>query len=338
MSSKKSNLIIKPQSLQKGDCIGLITPASPLFEPFRLEQVRRFWDKLGYETIVGKHVGKVWGSYAGLDDERLEDMHSMFANKKVKAVLPLRGGNGAFRLLEKLDFKLIADNPKLFVGFSDITCLLLAIFQETGLITFHGPTANQVFASTYSLDNFFQAITTGAALGVLPDPHEPSSIERPPYPPYAQCIVEGAAEGQLIGGCLTLIRQMLGTPFEPDTKGKILFFEDVNEEPHSIDRMLSQLLLANKLQVASGIVIGECIDCQPGESGRTRLAFNKSTESVLVERLSGLKIPVVYGMRFGHGSKKLTLPVGACVRLKVSPAESTLEVLEAATLGVSHVR
>jgi len=321
--------LIKPRALRKGDTVGLVAPSSKPFEEGHVEFTYKWLQSLGLKCKVGKHLFDSYSDFAGRDEDRLEDFHAMWADKEVAAVMPIRGGNGSVRLLAKLDFDLIASNPKIFIGYSDVTGLLIPIHQRTGLVTFHGPDAGSFFEAAYTYHYFRKAVMSARPVGVIIDP--PPETWKPKYPPPRMVITQGKATGPLIGGSLTLIRQLMGTPFEIDTDGKLLFLEDVGEEPHSVDSMICQLLLANKLQNCRGIIFGESVDCRPGKSRRNTLPLNRSVESVLRERLGGLGIPVAYGFRFGHGHEKFTLPLGVMATLDVRPDSVRFRIEEAAT-------
>jgi len=321
---------IKPKKLKAGDTVGVITPASPPHEPGQVDKAIKWLSTLGLKVKLGKHVLESYGTYAGSDEARLEDLHEHFADKEVTAIIPLRGGNGTVRLLPKLDFDLIRKNPKPIVGYSDITGLLVPIYQKTGLVTFHGPTAGNLRQSQYTYDYFVKALMEDAPIGEVVPPSQSAWDENYPAPDLV--LAEGEAKGKLVGGCMTLIRQLMGTEFEIDTKDCIVFLEDLQEEPHSIDRMLTQLLLAGKLKDAVGIVVGECIDCKPGDSRRNVLNYNYSIEHVLKDRLCHLGIPVVYGVRFGHTKDKVTLPIGVDAELKAKDGRVVFSINES---GVS---
>ncbi len=309
--------LVKPRMLNRGDTVGIVAPSSPPCEPGDIEFTFSWLDRLGLKYKVGKHVFERMGDYAGSDQHRLEDLHNLWADPEVKAILPLRGGNGAVRLLPGLDFELIASNPKILIGYSDISGLLIPIHQRTGLVTFHGPTAGSFYKSSYTYRYYRKAILQAAPIGLVADP-EGRDPWKPEYPPTRMVLAEGSARGRLIGGCLTLLRQLEGSSYAMQTAGKLVFIEDVQEEPHNVDRILSQLLLAGRLKDASGIVIGECLHCRPGDSGRNSIASSGSLEEVFRERLGGLGIPVVYGLRFGHGLQQFTLPLGVTASLTAS--------------------
>lgn len=319
--------VIKPRALHKGDTVGIIAPSSPPFEPGELEFTYQWLNKLGLKWKLGDCVFESYSDYAGTDEARASDLMSMWCDVNIDAILPIGGGNGAARLLPLLDFELIGKHPKLFVGYSDLTSLLIPIHQRTGLITLHGPTARSFYKSSYTYHWWVKAVMSNRPIGVVTDP-VPEEIWAPKYPPTRYVIAQGSARGKLIGGCLTLIKQLEGTPFAIETAGKILFIEDLNEEPHAMDRMLTQLLLAGKLQQAAGILVGECASCRPGDSHRQRLALNTSLEGVLKDRLGDLGIPVVYGMRFGHGTDQFTMPLGVMAHLEAKGNSVTFKIEE----------
>lgn len=330
-TKRTDSSVVLPRVLKPGSFVGIVAPASPPFEAGDLEYTFQWLKRLGLRWKVGRHVTDQLGVLAGADADRVRDLHDMWQDPEVDMILPLRGGNGAVRLLDKLDFSMIAKNPKILMGYSDITGLLIPIQQETGLVTFHGPTALSFFESPYTYYYFEKSVMQTNPLGLISDP-TPKDEWDPEYPPPRLVIAEGKARGQLTGGCLSLIRQLMGTPWEVDCKGKILFLEDVEEEPHSIDRMLTQLELAGKIDDAAGIIIGECANCRPGDSRRNRMSLNFSVEKMLREKFSNLGKPVVYGMRLGHSREKFVLPLGVVATLKADAKGSvTLKIEEAAT-------
>jgi muramoyltetrapeptide carboxypeptidase len=331
-AAELSKSIVRPRALRKGDTVGIVAPSSPLFNRGDLEFTFHWLAKLGLKYKVGRHVFDSYSNYAGSDEVRLNDLHTMWSDSDVAAILPVCGGNGAARLLPGLDFELIAQNPKIIVGYSDLTALILPIHQKTGLVTFHGPMATSFYDSAYTYHYFMKSLMRSKPIGVITDP-EVDKIWDPPYPPARMIISEGVARGRLTGGCLTLLRQLMGSPYEIDTAGKLLFIEDLHEEPHNIDRMLSQLLLAGKLQKCTGIVIGDCINCEPGDSNRRVLKLNYSLEEVLRDRLGTLGIPVVYGLKLGHTKDRLTLPIGVVASLEASSNGVFFKIEEAATVG-----
>ena len=312
MSDKK---IIKPKRLTKGDTVALIAPAGgATSETF--EKALQNLNDLGFKTKVGKYARARNGFLAGTDQERLDDLHLAFADAKVKAVWCLRGGYGTSRLLPALDFKLIKKNPKIFIGYSDITALHTAIYQNTGLVTFHGPVA----ASNYS------DYTKNHVVNVLMNPSAPYKIELAPENVAKESnlfkivtITSGKCRGELIGGNLSLIAALAGTPFSlRNLEGKILFIEDVGEQPYRIDRMLTQLRQTTDLRQLAGIALGVFEDCDPKDA-----TVSQSLIEVLKDRLGDLGIPVIYGLSFGHIRDQFTLPVGVKAELDTETAMIT---------------
>jgi muramoyltetrapeptide carboxypeptidase len=326
-----SQPIIKAKHLVKGDTVGIVAPASPLENESEIDYTYQWLKKIGLKYKVGKHLFDSYSDFAGSDENRIADFNAMWADPEVKAVMPMRGGNGAARLLNGIDYDLIAKNPKIIVGYSDITSFLIAIHQKTGLVTFHGPMMGGFFEGSYTYHNYLKAVMGNKPLGLITDKEE-KELWNPEGPPTRHIIAKGKARGRLTGGCMTLIRQLMGTPYEIETEGKILFLEDLDAEPHEIDRMLYQLHLAGKLQKAAGIVVGECTNCRPGSSGRNSFPLNFSLDRILEERLRDLGIPVIYGLRFGHSKEKFTIPLGVMASLEATDSGVRFKIEESATL------
>ncbi|MBI4639541.1 MAG: LD-carboxypeptidase [Candidatus Tectomicrobia bacterium] len=322
---------MKGKALKPGDTIGLITPATGIFEPGRVDVAIEALGKHGFHVALGKHLFKRDGYLAGSDEERAEDFNEMWKNPEIDGIICFQGGGGSSRILPAIDYQAIVEHPKIFVGLSDITALLLAIYKMTGLVTFHGPSALSAQNSEYTESFFLKALTSPEPIGEITDPPLEKPYD-PPYPPPRLVIAEGKARGPIVGGNLTLVKELMGTPYEIDTRGKIFFFEDINEEPHSIDRMLTQLLLAGKIQEAAGIVIGECVGCTPRTMGKKGIPFNFSTEEVFYERLGDLGIPVIYGIRLGHGKDRVTIPLGVMATLEARGREAKLVIEEEGTV------
>lgn len=312
--------LLKPKMLKPGDTIGLITPSTYVSDPGRLALLQPTADAFGLRIRVGRNVGKRTGYVGGSVDERLADLHEMFADPEVKAVFCIRGGFGTPHLLDRIDYSLIRRNPKIFAGYSDITALHLAIHKHAGLVTFHSPVVLSRFTE-FSQDYFKRALFSKEPIGRCANPPERFPL-RPAHP--VRAVVKGRARGQLVGGNLTLISSTLGTPYEVDTKGKIFFIEDVGEEPYRIDRMLTQLWLAGKLQEAAGVVIGECVDCGPKEF-KPGFESTFSLGEVIEQTFSRLKVPVSYGLLIGHTDDQITLPLGVMATLDADRGELTIE-------------
>jgi muramoyltetrapeptide carboxypeptidase len=310
LSDSRDTQIIKPPRLQSGDTVGLIAPASAAFETKTIREGVETLQSLGFKVKAGQHIKEKRGYLAGSDDMRVGDLHQMFNDDEVKAIVALRGGYGSMRLLNLIDYDLIKKNPKIFIGYSDITALNLAIYQKTGLVTFHGPVAISSF-SKYTQQYFLQVLCSSQPLGEIKHP-DPDNPLRPTA--HLNTIRSGKATGRLVGGNLTLFTALLGTLYEVDTKDTILFLEETGEEPYDVDRMLTQLLLAGKLGHVAGIVFDKCSDCKPSDY---KPAFYNtfSLEEVLEDRLGQLNCPVLYGMNVGHEADKPTLPIGIKITL-----------------------
>lgn len=310
LRNKQRQALIKPVRLKTGDTVGLIAPASAAFEQATIREGVETLQSLGFKVKTGKHIKAKYGYLAGTDEQRVADLHEMFQDDEVKGVIALRGGYGSMRLLNLIDYDLIKNNPKVFVGYSDITALNLAIYHRTGLVTFHGPVAISSF-SKYTQEYFWKVVGSPAATGEIkhPDPENPL---RPTA--NLNTICSGKATGRLLGGNLTLFTALLSTPYEVDTSGAILFLEETGEEPYDVDRMLTQLLLAGKLEQVAGIIFDRCPNCKPADY-KPAFYNTLSLEEVLEDRLGKLRCPVIFGLNVGHEADKPTLPIGVQVTL-----------------------
>jgi muramoyltetrapeptide carboxypeptidase len=311
----------RPRALRPGDAVGLVTPATEVPDPDRLALAEHTIKYLGLRVKRGKNVGRRSGTYRESVEARLDDLHSMFRDPEVRGVFAIRGGYGSAHLLDRIDYDLIRRNPKVFVGYSDITAMHLAINRHARLVTFHGPIVLSRFTD-YTQQHFRKVLFETAPPGRLTNPPESNEL-RPAH--TLRAVRPGTATGTLVGGNLSLIVSTLGTPYEIDTRGKILFLEDVEEQAYSIDRMLTQLRLAGKLKDAAGIIWGECDGCGPRDyKPSTVLPF---TVGEVVDNLLGaLQIPVLSGLTIGHTSDQLTLPLGVTATLDA--AAGTLDLKE----------
>ncbi len=312
--------MMKPKVLKKGDTVGFVTPSTYVSSPDEIASALRTADYFGLKVKMGPNVRKRTGYVGGTIAERAADVNAMFADPEVKAIFAIRGGYGSAQILPELDYGLIARNPKIFQGYSDITAMHLAIHQKTGLVTFHGPVMLSGF-TPYTIDHFRRALFSAKPIGAVTNPAE-SNTMRPNHP--LRTVRGGKARGPLIAGNLTLISTTMGTPYEIDTRGKILCIEDVGEEPYSMDRMLTQLRLAGKLEQAAGIVMGECARCTPREF-RPGFDSTFSLGEIVDDILGGLKIPVLAGLTFGHTADQLTLPQGCAAELDADRGTLTIE-------------
>ena len=312
--------LIRPKALQAGDTVGLITPSSYVSDPDRLALAERTARFFGLVPKFGKNVRKRGGYLAGTVEERLDDLHAMFRDPDVKAIFAIRGGYGAAQLLDRIDYDLIRSHPKIFLGYSDITALHLAIQKLAGLVTFHGPITLSRF-TPYTQTYFRKALFETAPIGRVTNPPDSDPL-RPGH--TLRTVRPGRARGRLIGGNLTLISTTMGTPYEIQTSGRILFVEDVDEQPYSIDRMLTQLRLAGKLDAAAGVIFGECQDCKPRDF-KPSYESTLSVGEVVDEILGRLHVPVLSGLTIGHTDDQLTLPLGVMAELDTDKGELVVE-------------
>jgi len=313
--------LIKPPRLLEGDTIGLVAPGGHTDAAAVAKAVRNI-ESLGFKVRLGKNLEAVYGNYGGLPQQRLDDLHAMFADPEVKAIWAIRGGSGCIQLLDQLDYRLIRNNPKILIGYSDITALHLAIHKHAGLVTFHGPVASSTL-SDYSVTHLLNVLMRPEAEYTIPMSLENSrKAEEQPW--YAmRTVVPGVAEGPLIGGNMCLVSALAGTPYAADIRHSILFLEEVNEAPYRIDRMLQQLHLAQGLPNAAGVMLGICENCGPQDSDIS-LTLDETTD----QHLKPLHIPAVTGYSFGHIRNQFTLPVG--LRARLDTGRQTLTLLEAA--------
>ncbi len=308
---------IKPERLKKGDVIGIISPASSPLDPTKIDSGVNYIEKLGYRVELAKNIGKVNGYLAGTDQERADDLNSMFKNKNVKAIICLRGGYGAFRILDRINYKLIRNNPKIFVGFSEITAIQTAILHKAGLITFAGPMVASDFAnglSSYTEEMFWRIITSKKKLGRL---KYPGQTKLP-------AITKGSTTGRIVGGNLAVFNALIGSSYFPLLKDKILLLEDVAELPYKVDRMFNQLKMLKVFNQVKGIVLGRFVDCYEHDPMKKTLTLGE----VMEDYLNDLKIPVVYTFPHGHIKDKITVPIGA--NIKMNATKGFIEFTEGA--------
>ncbi len=298
----------KAQRLRPGDRVALITPGSPITEE-KLQKSIQNIKHLGLIPSYTQRVKLKYGYLAGKDAERLQDLHDHFRDPSIKAIWCIRGGYGTGRLLPFLDYKLIRKNPKILIGYSDITALLQAIHIKSGLMGFHGPMSSSDF-DAYNVGGLRRMLIRPEEELVIPFPESDPSIYR--------VISSGTASGKLIGGNLSLAAALCGTPYRMDFRDKIVFLEDIGEKPYRIDRMLTQLLQSG-LQDAAAIALGIFADCAAKPDDRSL-----SLEQVIEDRLGSLNIPVVYGLPFGHIQNQWTIPIGCKARLDTGRAELRL--------------
>ncbi|WP_250632300.1 S66 peptidase family protein [Rhodoflexus caldus] len=303
-----------PPLLKPGDTIGLISPAGSLYEEAPYRQAVHLWQSLGFQVKHGRHWQAKWGYLAGTDEQRLADLHTMFADPEVKAVIAFRGGWGSARLLPHINFDLIAANPKIFMGYSDITTLLLAIYAQTGLITWHGAVARDL-GDDFTLSRL-QALLYQSSAPATTILHSRDMLQADNE---LMVLKEGVASGKLLGGNLTVLCSLIGSKYLPSWEGAILFLEDVGEATYRIDRLFCQLKLAGILDKIAGIVLGAFTHCPEGKGD-----YSRSLEDVFRDYIMPLGIPAFAGAQFGHIPQKVLLPVGADVLINAAQGNISL--------------
>lgn len=339
--------IIYAKTLRAGDTIAFVAPAKYL-DRTRVFQARQRLESLGFRVRMPDTLFRKQGFLAGSDDERATELMAAFADPEVAAIFPGTGGYGTMRILDKLDYDVIRRNPKIFVGFSDITALHIAIHQRTGLVTFHSPNPEFGLGTEADLSPFAAKWFWRALLGDGSDSrHVQPKVA--PFPagytidtlirnggqsgdgeffagvPRPVTLVTGRAKGRLIGGNLSLVHALMGTPFEIDTAGKILFLEDVGEAPYRIDRMLCTMRLAGKFDDVAGVVLGHFTsrDDEPAWDD------DASVDDVLRDYFARLNVPALMQFPVGHVRSNATLPIGAMAELDAD--ECTLRIIEEPT-------
>jgi muramoyltetrapeptide carboxypeptidase len=322
-SDYRKKSLIKPPRLKQGDTIALVTPGSYITEQEKEDSINNI-QSLGFNVVYSDRLMQKNGYFSAVDKERAVDLNEMFGRKDVQGIMCARGGYGCARILPYLDYDLIQNNPKVLIGFSDVTAIQYAIYKNCGLITFHGPVSISTFSS-FSVKNFENVLMNPTSELELVN----SSTDNN-YNLYGITVIsEGIAEGELIGGNLSICVSLIGTDYDIDYSDKIIFLEEFLEEPYRIDRMLTQMLQAGKFEDAAGIALGVFKLC---ESNKTNPSFQVSFSlmEVLKDRLGDLGIPVIYGLSFGHVADKFTLPFG--VRAELNTETKKLKLLEAAVL------
>lgn len=314
---------VRPGRLRPGDTVGLVNPAGVVWEPVNIEIVAESLGALGFKTKRGPNLLARRGYFAGTDEQRAADLNQMFADPEVRAIHCVRGGWGCARVLPLLDWKMIARSPKVLLGYSDITALLLSLHARTGLVTFHGPVGNSQW-NPFNVGYMKRVLHEGEAV-TFENLREVGEDDLTVVENRVQTLHPGTARGRLLGGNLTVLTSLIGSGYLPDWDGCILFLEDVEEAPYRIDRMLTQLRLAGILQKARAVIWGNCTDCRPGEG------FGSLTVTeVLNDHIRPLDVPAWSGAMIGHIDRQFTLPVGLDV--EVDAAAGTIRMLESAVV------
>jgi len=298
----------KPARLQSGDTVALITPGSPITQE-KLGKSLANLKALGLKAKYNPNILAKHGYLAGTDKQRLADIHSAFADQSVKAIWCIRGGYGCPRLLPKLDFKLIKKNPKILIGYSDVTALLNAIYEKTKMVSFHGPMTASDF-TPFAVEHLKAVLMNARSNWVI----DPTVLENEQY-----SIRSGTATGTLVGGNLSLLSALAGTPYDTCFKNKIVFIEEIGEKPYRIDRMLTQLRQGTDFKKAAAIILGVFESCEAKETD-----LSLSLKETLTDRLYDLGIPVYYGFPTGHISDQCTLPIGGKAHFDAGSGKLTL--------------
>lgn len=305
---------ILPPALRPGDRVAIVSPSSPVLSPDRLEAGVALLANWGLEPVLMGNAHLAHGHLAGSDEQRCADLNEAFTDPSIRGVIASRGGYGVTRLLDLLDWGSLEADPKLIVGFSDVSALLLAAWKRLGLVGVHGQFAGRLTLQDASTLALLRRLIMGTEpLGVLPQP-----ADEP-----VRAVRSGTAQGSLVGGNLSLLASLMGTRDEPETDGAIVFIEEVSEAPYRIDRMLTQLRRCGFFGSVAGVVIGTFVGCEP--SGQRP---SLTLDEVLDDRLGDLDVPVLAGLAIGHTDRHLPLPVGVPARLDADAG--TLELLGAA--------
>lgn len=308
------------KKLSFGDTIGLIGPSGAIRTEGTLEKAIAETERMGFKVKIGESCGKRYGSLSGTDELRARDVNNMFKDDSVDAIFCLRGGYGTMRMLDLLDYEAIAANPKIFLGYSDITAMHIAMLEKSNLVTFHGPMPASCWSDAplddFSRESLYRTLMNTDPLDDIPNPvgHERHTVN------------PGVCEGQLVGGNLSLVTGVLGTPYELDTRGRILFLEDIGEYTYKLDHMFTHLRLAGKFDDCAGIVLGDYRNCEIEYPG-----FGFSLEELVRDIIAPCGKPIFMGLQAGHCTPKITLPLGVNCRLDATGC--TLTALEPAVQG-----
>jgi muramoyltetrapeptide carboxypeptidase len=318
---------LKANALKQGDVIGIIAPASPPRFAERVKKSVAYFERLGYQVELGKHLNDnvskpQFGYLSASDKDRLSDLHAMIRNKHVKAILFHRGGFGSIRMLDQIDYDLVRRNPKIFVGYSDATAMFAALHKKSRLSScFFGPMPGVDLWDTidsFTEEHFWRALTSPMAIGEL-------TVGRAEGKTLFKA---KAAQGTMIGGNLTVFNSLLGTPYQPSFSGGIIpFFEDIDEKPRRIDALFAQLRLAGMFDRSKAILLGQFTNCDSDADAPTR-----SLQDIFKDYFGKLDVPVISQLPFGHESRKWTIAYGAHLRIQATPGGAKIEVLDSALL------
>jgi muramoyltetrapeptide carboxypeptidase len=325
--------VVKPPALRPGDTVGLFAP-SGVVRPEALAQRVRNIEALGFRVKLGASVGAAWGGYAGTVQQRVDDFHALWRDGDVRALWAARGGSGASAILPFLDYALCAAQPKIVIGYSDITAVLLALWAKSGLVCFHGPTAGSQFTdyTTRHMRQMLMGANAGldARTPMLPAPEHAERAAKGERAYERRVLQGGQAVGRLVGGNLTVLAALAGSPFLPSWDDALLFLEDVDEPPYRIDRSLQQLQLSDGsthgLARAAGLMLGVFNRCEPKDDAPSLSLMQVMQHQANLAQSRGKAVPASYGMSFGHVPSHMTLPIG--VRAVFDADAWSVQVLE----------
>jgi muramoyltetrapeptide carboxypeptidase len=286
---------LKPNRLIEGDTVALTAPAGIVYDDSEFDRMKNVLESMGLNVVFGEYVRERYGYFAGTDHQRARDLNRFFANPDIKAIIAVRGGWGTARILPLLDFEMIRENPKIYCGFSDNTTLHLALLKYCGLTSFHGPNGTSEWTGL-TIDNF-RSVLMKAEEAEFRSNSEVTTL------------IPGIVDGRLVGGNLSILATSLGTPYQPDTDGAILFTEDIGEEPYKVDRILTHMKEAGLLDGIRGFIFGRCTNCRGPSSSQFSL------REVLLHHLRPLGVPAVMGADIGHDVDNFTVPLGVQARL-----------------------
>ncbi|MBQ9526492.1 MAG: LD-carboxypeptidase [Fretibacterium sp.] len=298
---------LRGHTIRPGDCIGILAPGSYANDKDFAGSIELLKEH-GYRVKLASSATAMYEHFAGTDRKRAGDINKFFEDDDVKAILCVRGGYGSARILDRLDYKMIAKHPKPLIGFSDVTALHIALGEKAGLSTIHGPMlvsfTRANFDSDYTREQFFSGLSRSEPLGQIPMPAATSADEKPRM---LETVIPGTAEGIIVGGNLTVLTSLVGTPWELDGRGALLLLEEVGERPYRIDRMLNQLWQSGLLRRVSGILLGDFVGCEPDEANPIE---DFTLEQVLKRYARLSRKPVIRGIPVGHANHNLFLPLG----------------------------
>lgn len=317
---------VKPLRLKQGDKVGLVAPAWLITEKELQASVERV-KQLGLEPVYPDNILDKHGYFSGTDKQRADRFNDMVKNPDIKGIIFTNGGYGCARILDFIDYDLLKKNPKVIIGFSDSTALLNAVHQKTGVVTFHGPVA-QTIHREYNKMQFRNIVMNPSAKYLIESSGSDLAKSAQDKVLERYTITSGRVQGELVGGNLTLICSLMGTPYQIDMKGKIVMIEEIDEEPYRIDRMLTQLIASGELAKASGIAFGVCRKCD--KSDKTVAPNSFTLRQVIEDRIKPLDIPSVYGLSFGHNQCNFTFPIG--LKAQLDTDKMTVELMERAVL------